>query len=1794
MFTWQGLQTVAKPITEITENTADKTISFKFMDGPAPDPVTSLTATVTVNDVKLDWTAPARDDIKGYKIFRDGTLIYSTTNKDLTTYTQVSVPNGTYEYCVSVVFEVNESELVCANATITEGSDGAYFPISNLQASGGVNSVNLNWTAPFTGGWTGIAGDYTTVYTFGEPWDFFAGTLWNPSDLAGLGGFDVTKVKFVPVETIASGASYSVVIYEVPTSGAPVEVYSQAVTSGLSYGAYNEITLTTPLTIDASKGIIIGVQIHTEGGNCLAVSQGDAYPGRNIFYDVDGWYPLEDIGVTLGRNFCLQVYLDADSSSPVILPNPVAPANTSFLKKDGGKQLSAGTQIASGINQAPAAVTLYKIYRDGVQVGTSTTTSYTDAGLTPATAYSYCVSVEYSGGGLSESVCVEVSTQNPYKPVTDLKAEVVIDEVKLTWKPQFSYNTIFAEDFESGIPASWGNVDVDGDGYIWSIAAAPSTTPQSGDKVAYSASYDNDTWEALTPNNWLVTPAITLTDDNVLRYYVSAQDASYAADKYGVYISTDNAVPGTFVSLFEETMTASPGIPVSSPATGAFRSSGPQYAQGTWYERTVDLSAYAGQTVYIAFRHFDCTDQFLVNLDNVQILEPINFGVMTFAVSEEGTTIATGLTNPEYTLTGVTVDTHNYCVTAIYDGIVESEAVCVEAIVISPYRPVTNLEAQVEEDDINLNWGIPEAIAYNTVFEEDFESGIPATWTNVDEDGDGFTWYESLYATPQSGNGSVSSDSYDLIGFTGPLTPDNWLITPAITLSGKNRLSYYISTLETTWPAEKYGVYISTTTTALDQFTELFNETMSGSPAIPVVSSAQKVSYARSAQYVEGTWLERAIDLSAYEGQTVYIAFRHYDCYDQFSLNLDNVKIQESIYIGDITYNVYEDDVLAASGLTTTQYALTDKVPGTYNYCVTAVYDNVNESESVCVEATVLSPYRPVTNLKAQVVVTDVNLKWGEPQSLTNNVVFEEDFESGIPASWSNVDEDGDGYLWSIYSPPVTLSGTQVATSASYQGGVLTPNNWLVTPAITLTDGNVLKYYVNAQDDQYPREKYGVYISTDNTIPGTFVSLFEETMTASPGIPVSSPATGAFRSSGPQYVQGAWYERTIDLSAYNGQTVYIAFRHFDSRDEFRLNLDNVQILEPSSMGDITYNVYEEGTLLASGLTEKQYTVTDVTAGTHNYCVTAVYDNVNESESVCVEATVLNPYRPVHNLNATWTEPFKSELNWDVPVFAQTLRHHTFSSGSFSTVNVTGSNIDIDAAARWTPEDLEGTGADEFMLTKVRFLPVAAKSVVSYSIRIWVGGSNPSAGVYDPGTLIVDQPIPAHTPLTWSEIVLDTPVAIDPTQEIWIGLRCVLPSGGYTAPLQPSNTLAGKGNLIRWNGTWMELTDVNSSIAGNWIIDGILGYQGANAPAQLPALNDDAAQTSGLTLSAVEEALTAAPFVEQAPTLPTVVKYIVTRDGEELGETTATTFADETTVDKTSYTYCVQAVYDDEGISSPACTDFVKTDAQILEEVKIVIEATTNSFYQSTANDESQVANWLVGRLKNINLPSEIDITAGDISFNAFTAAIEGTESVPDGIDGSFDFTVSLTLPEAANTATGSGTILALGYTPPAPEEVYYNLDIPSVEGVSIDWSPGTHSVGDRENITITFAALEGYLLDGMNVYANGTVQSLTLNNGLYVLSLGYLSEDVSITVDGVRKIDDVGALSPSGADLKAMKVDGGLYVYGLKPGADFRVYNISGTLVYQGKAVATEQFVTLHERGFYIVVSEGVSVKIAL
>ncbi len=165
------------------------------------------------------------------------------------------------------------------------------------------------------------------------------------------------------------------------------------------------------------------------------------------------------------------------------------------------------------------------------------------------------------------------------------------------------------------------------------------------------------------------------------------------------------------------------------------------------------------------------------------------------------------------------------------------------------------------------------------VYFEDFENvsppTLPANISEVDQDGDGYTWttFAASAQVPWTNNGNIAmSESYS--NSAGPLTPDNRLVIGPIdmsALSGNYLLEWEAGATEATstgWHEENYSVYIETSNTI---GTAVFTETL----------SAGQTLFSRSVN----------VPASVLGNSTVYIIFRHHNCTDEWRLGIDNIAV---------------------------------------------------------------------------------------------------------------------------------------------------------------------------------------------------------------------------------------------------------------------------------------------------------------------------------------------------------------------------------------------------------------------------------------------------------------------------------------------------------------------------------------------------------------------------------------------------------------------------------------------------------------------------------------------------------------------------------------------------------------------------------------------------------------------------------------------------------------------------------------------------------------------------------------
>ena len=170
-----------------------------------------------------------------------------------------------------------------------------------------------------------------------------------------------------------------------------------------------------------------------------------------------------------------------------------------------------------------------------------------------------------------------------------------------------SAQTYFSDDFNDQDVSDWTRIDSDGDAKNW--ADLFTVNDDAGNPVT-PVSLISRSWQgaALTPDNWIVSPAINLTAATGqlnLNWKVQCAAAAWDNENYSVYvalasdIATLGASPVTFTEVYND------------PANA-----------GTQYSRTLDVSSFAGQTIYVAFRHHNVTDMDFISIDDVVVKAP--------------------------------------------------------------------------------------------------------------------------------------------------------------------------------------------------------------------------------------------------------------------------------------------------------------------------------------------------------------------------------------------------------------------------------------------------------------------------------------------------------------------------------------------------------------------------------------------------------------------------------------------------------------------------------------------------------------------------------------------------------------------------------------------------------------------------------------------------------------------------------------------------------------------------------------------------------------------------------------------------------------------------------------------------------------------------------------------------------------------------------------------------------------------------------------------------------------------
>lgn len=713
---------------------------------------------------------------------------------------------------------------------------------------------------------------------------------------------------------------------------------------------------------------------------------------------------------------------------------------------------------------------------------------------------------------------------------------------------------LFTENFDSGMPTGWTQIDANNDNYGWEHSSNPASYFAAGTDLTgsghngstafmLSGSFSNVSQTAITPDNWLITPAINLTANSTLKFYVCAQDANYAAEHYGVFISTTNATSTTAFTMLNEWTVGSSKV------------------QSAWEEKIVDLSAYTGQTVYIAFRHFNCNNEFLLNLDDVTIMvNPTTPTIMANPTSFSFTNIIAGNTSNAasttvlaYNLTTDITATTTAPFEVSTDGTAFASTATLDTAGGTLYVRYAPTTAGNHTDSVVLSaTGAPNlALAvtgssvdcsnYPFPINEDFSAELTPCW-------------QVFNADPNNPNeAGVDQGEFVFTSYSTANDYTQYLITPELHGTSDMLLSFdYYADPST----ETFMVGYSSTTSDVSAFTWSNEETATSTQATYYMSLPAGTKYV-AIKYTSNYMFWFVVDnLSIIDMPTTPTFNITTTSLDFGSISNGSTKslsfpITGLALTSDITVSTAAPFAVSADGNT---YGTTATIPA---------------STGAITNATVYVRFAPTTpgNQTGNVTLTSGTLAHtvalsGTAVDCSNSIngFWLEEFEGEVfpPSCWDLISTSEE--TWSRYTQD---DGNSVA-SCSYVAD--NQDEKLITPLINLSGFNTPTLGFKVSTNY-------TYVCTDN--PDETCNL-QVLVSTDGGSNWSAPIFDLCNYTDEGYESWTLMPFVVDLSSYAGQSNVKLMFNYTGFDGCQIILDNVNLLDLTGVNEVSeasVNVY---------------------------------------------------------------------------------------------------------------------------------------------------------------------------------------------------------------------------------------------------------------------------------------------------------------------------------------------------------------------------------------------------------------------------------------------------------------------------------------------------------------------------------------------------------------------------------------------------------------------------------------------
>jgi chitodextrinase len=425
-------RTFTDPLSSVTITTqsvsaGSATVYIAFSpDTTAPTPPASVTATtVGASSVALGW-APASDDrfVAGYRVSRDGSLVATTTSMSWTD--SGLTPDTAYIYSV-VAYDgagnVSDATIAPASTGSVADTQAPTAPTNLVATATGTDIVSLGWSSSTDD--HGVAG--YRVSRNGTLVATTTATSWTDSGLSAATKYNYSVVAFDAAGNASAAATASATTNQAADTQPPTTPVSLAATGvGTDWAALGWSASTD------DRGVA-GYRV-ARNGTVVATTTATAWTDTGLAPSTD--YDYTVVAFDAAGNVSSPAMAAVRTNQLPDTTPPTAPTNVAATVL--GTTSVAVSWTASTDDRGVAG---YRVSRNGTLVATTTTTSWTDSGLTAGSRYDYTVVAFDAAGNVSPSAAASATTssqppdtQAPSAPTTLAGSVNKNGITSLTWK----------------------------------------------------------------------------------------------------------------------------------------------------------------------------------------------------------------------------------------------------------------------------------------------------------------------------------------------------------------------------------------------------------------------------------------------------------------------------------------------------------------------------------------------------------------------------------------------------------------------------------------------------------------------------------------------------------------------------------------------------------------------------------------------------------------------------------------------------------------------------------------------------------------------------------------------------------------------------------------------------------------------------------------------------------------------------------------------------------------------------------------------------------------------------------------------------------------------------------------------------------------------------------------------------------------------------------------------------------------------------------------------------------------